>query len=341
MDPSGRTSIRSSSQEPALHDRSHGPQHQVVRVIRTRTRPHVARPPLVDLDAPAVTEQLGHVRRTHVLGRVEPVGPGLLGIDIGVMNHEQGVPRVRRRRGARSASWPGVRRSAGYCAETSSNTPVGSCASSRPACTHRTCASACRACRAARSSATWDTSRAVTSQPPGQPGRVRAFATTDVERPPRLESGHLCDQRTIGLAGLHADPAPPHGGGVGTAEHRVALPDRRCGERLARVLPASPVALAVPWSAVLDELRPVTAPTAGPQVSVELFVRAGAALRESSEGLVSQRRRDELGDQQRVARAGGRLDLVTGKPLVKEVLERDVGTDGSPVTDLLPERVAA
>src|SRR3954454_3031997 len=66
---------------------------------------------------------------------------------------------------ARGASCVGVRRSAGYCAETRSNPPGEREASRRPAWIQRTWTPACRACRAARSKATSDTSSAVTSQP--------------------------------------------------------------------------------------------------------------------------------------------------------------------------------
>ena len=60
---------------------------------------------------------------------------------------------------------------------------------------------ASRACPAARSSATPETSSAVTSQPPlGEPDGVRALAAADVEHPPRREPGDLGDQRTVGLA---------------------------------------------------------------------------------------------------------------------------------------------
>ena len=50
---------------------------------------HLPRSPFGCLDVPAVAEQRGDVLVRDVVGRVEPVGLGLLGVDVGVVHDQQ------------------------------------------------------------------------------------------------------------------------------------------------------------------------------------------------------------------------------------------------------------
>ena len=111
------------------------------------------------------------------------------------------------------------------------------------------------------------------------------------------------------------NPSPPDRRRVGAAEHRVALADRRRGQRLAGVRRTPLVALVRPRRPVLDE-RPATAATsAHPELGVELLVRARALLDQDGQRLITQRRADELLDQRRVREARAALDRVAGQPL--------------------------
>jgi hypothetical protein len=102
---------------------------------------------------------------------------------------------------------------------------------------------------------------------------------------------------------------------VRAAEHRVALANRRRRQRTAGMRRASVVALVLPRGPVLDEGLGSAASTACPQVREEPLVRAWAQLRQRGEGLLAKGGHDEVVDQQGIARAGARLDLVTGQPL--------------------------
>ena len=85
---------------------------------------------------------------------------------------------------------------------------------------------------------------------------------------------------------------------------------------------------------------PRAAAPAGPQLGVELLVRARAELGQRRQRLVAERGQDELVDQQGVAGAGARLDLVAGQPLGQQHPQRDVRADRGVVGDLLAEAVA-
>ena len=197
-------------------------EHHVVDVVRTGpTLGNDAGTLFVDLHLPVLVQQRGDHRRPDVVGRVEAALVHRLGVHPGVVDQQQETTGATADSSARSAAASGVRNSAGYCAETRSNDPGGSEASASPACTQWTVTPASRACPAARSSATPETSRAVTVQPRArEPDGVRALTTADVEHPSRGQVGHFDHERTV----RPATPQPLATLGVA----RVPLrPDRR------------------------------------------------------------------------------------------------------------------
>ena len=96
--PSSRTNVVKTVVLPTASPafawgRAADPRDQVVGVVRPRAATDEALAPLVDLDRPAVRQAGDDVGRGEQLGRVEAVGAGLLGVDVGVVDDEQRTAR--------------------------------------------------------------------------------------------------------------------------------------------------------------------------------------------------------------------------------------------------------
>lgn len=140
-------------------------QDEVVAVAGAGTAAHVPGALLVELDHPVVVEECADVRRCHVVRRIESASSGRLGVDVRVVHDQQHAARCDGGGQRPLGFMVAVVRSAGYCAETRSNSRPRKSASSSPAGIHSMSTSASRACSAARAKATDDTSSPVTSHP--------------------------------------------------------------------------------------------------------------------------------------------------------------------------------
>jgi hypothetical protein len=103
---------------------------------------------------------------------------------------------------------------------------------------------------------------------------------------------------------------------------------------------ASIVALVRPWRPVLDERFAGAAASARTQLREEPLVRAWAQFRQRGEGLLTEGGHDEVVDQQGVAGAGARLDLVTGQPLGQQHTQRDIRPHRGVIGNLSAEPIA-
>ena len=147
----------------------------------------------------------------------------------------------------------------------------------------------------------------------------------------RLRVGHRRRGRLRLGDRVDADPAPPDRSGERAVQDVVDLPQRGLAEGLAPVRAATPVALVVGASSMLDMLAAAAARPAGAQARVERIHRFAV---DAADRQRTQHRADVQPDQPLVAGPGRVLDLQDIEVAVEQLVDSCVGARIAPLVHL-------